>query len=112
MSIGSPQYNAMKSAINGGVNVLWLSGNSVFAVSQFATSSTGQPNRMITRLGHFGGLTDEEFAQDERVLMTKLWRRVGPDESLIIGARTIIPANGGGDWICVKPDHWLFAGTA
>ena len=25
------------------------------------------------------------------------------------GAR--IPTTGGGDWICRKPDHWLFAGT-
>jgi hypothetical protein len=43
--------------------------------------------------------------------VTKDWRRVGPDESLIIGARTIIPFNGGGDWTCVRPDHWIFAGT-
>ena len=21
------------------------------------------------------------------------------------------PVNGGGDWICTKPDHWIFAGT-
>ncbi|MFA5901300.1 MAG: N,N-dimethylformamidase beta subunit family domain-containing protein, partial [Hyphomicrobium sp.] len=35
----------------------------------------------------------------------------GPDETLIMGSRTIIPANGGGDWVCVKPSHWMFAGT-
>jgi hypothetical protein len=28
-----------------------------------------------------------------------------------MGARNIDPVNGGGDWICVKPDHWIFAGT-
>jgi hypothetical protein len=37
--------------------------------------------------------------------------RLGPDESLLIGARSIVPFNGGGDWICTKPDHWIFAGT-
>jgi hypothetical protein len=28
-----------------------------------------------------------------------------------MGARNIIPVNGGGDWICAKPEHWIFAGT-
>ncbi len=104
------QYDAAKAAIEAGVSVLWLSGNSVFAVSPFSHSADGRPNRIITRTGHFAGLTDAEFAAAENVL-TKDWRRAGPDESLIIGARTIIPFSGGGDWTCVKPDHWIFAGT-
>ncbi len=32
-------------------------------------------------------------------------------QRLIMGARTIIPFNGGGNWICTKPNHWIFAGT-
>jgi hypothetical protein len=28
-----------------------------------------------------------------------------------MGARNIEPVNGGGDWVIVKPDHWIFAGT-
>jgi len=104
------QYHAAKSAIEQGVNVLWLSGNAVFGVTPFSSSSDGRPHRIITRVGHFGGLTDEEIAQVEKI-MTKDWRRVGPDESLIIGARTVIPFNGGGDWTVVKPEHWMFAGT-
>ncbi len=35
----------------------------------------------------------------------------GPDEGLLMGARNIEPVNGGGDWIVVKPEHWIFAGT-
>ena len=35
----------------------------------------------------------------------------GPDEATLIGARTVIPFNGSGDWVCTKPDHWAFAGT-
>jgi hypothetical protein len=105
-----PQYQATKAAIEDGVSVLWLSANSVFAVSKFSESADGRPNRILTRVGHFGGLSDEEFAAAEGIV-TKDWRRVGPDESLIIGARTIIPFNGGGDWKCVRPDHWIFAGT-
>lgn len=104
------QYEATKAAIEGGVNALWLCGNSVFAVSPFSESSDGRANRIITRVGHFGGLTDEEYAAAERT-MTKDWRRAGPDESLIIGARTVMPANGGGDWLCTRPGHWMFEGT-
>lgn len=104
------QYEAAKGAIEAGVNVLWLCGNSVYAVSPFSDSVDGRPNRVITRVGHFAGLTDEEFAMAEKTV-TKDWRRAGPDESLIIGARTVIPANGGGDWICASPEHWIFSGT-
>ena len=28
-----------------------------------------------------------------------------------MGSRNIDPVNGGGDWICVKPEHWIFEGT-
>ncbi|MBI3878740.1 MAG: hypothetical protein HY301_01575 [Verrucomicrobia bacterium] len=104
------QYHAVKGAIEAGVNVLWLSGNSVFGVSTFSNSTSGAANRIITREGHFAGLTDEEVAQEERVF-TKEYKRVGPDESLIMGARSIVPFNGGGDWACTKPGHWIFEGT-
>ena len=104
------QYDAVRDAIAAGVNVLWLCGNSVFVVSPFSASGTGQTNRRIERAGHFGGLTDEEVDRARR-MFSKDYRRIGPDESAIIGARTVIPFNGGGDWTCTKPDHWMFAGT-
>ena len=28
-----------------------------------------------------------------------------------MGARNVEPVNGGGDWIVVKPEHWIFDGT-
>ncbi|MDO8543261.1 MAG: hypothetical protein Q7S40_22725 [Opitutaceae bacterium] len=104
------QYEAVKQAIQSGVSVLWFSGNSCFGVSEFQPSSDGRPGRIIERVGHYSGLSDEEVENARRVL-TKEFKRVGPDESLIIGARTIIPFNGGADWTCTKPDHWVFAGT-
>lgn len=104
------QYEAMKQSIAAGVNVLWLSANSVFGVTPLTPSSDGRPNRIMERVGHYSGLSDEEVERARRVL-TKEYVRVGPDESLIIGARTIIPFNGGGDWTCTRPDHWVFAGT-
>ena len=35
----------------------------------------------------------------------------GPDEGLLMGARNVEPVNGGGDWTCTLPDHWIFEGT-
>ena len=34
-----------------------------------------------------------------------------PNESTLIGAQTVTPFNGSGDWICTKPDQWIFTGT-
>ena len=104
------QYDAARKAIDSGVNVLWLSGNAVFGVTPFSDSADGRPNRVIERAGHFGGLTDAEVDAARRVLTTG-FQRVGPDESMIIGARTVIPFNGGGDWTCTRPNHWIFEGT-
>jgi hypothetical protein len=28
-----------------------------------------------------------------------------------MGAINVIPVNGGGDWVCAKPEHWIFEGT-
>ena len=104
------QYDAVKTAIESGVNVLWLSGNACFGVSPLTASSDGRDKRIIERVGHYSGVTDEEFKAEEKTY-TKDYKRLGPDESLIIGARTVTPANGGGDWTCTQPDHWIFEGT-
>ena len=104
------QYDAVKSAIAAGVNVLWLCGNSVFGVTPFSPAADGRANRVLTRTGIFGGLTDAEV-NEQKSVFTEQWKRSGPDESLLIGARSIVPFNGGGDWICTRPEHWIFAGT-
>ena len=99
------QYHAVKKAITKGTHVMWLCGNSVFAVSPFSENK-----RVITRDGIFSGLTDKEI-NDAIGVFTNDWRRRGPDESDIIGARSIVPFNGGGDWTCTKPEHWIYQGT-
>jgi hypothetical protein len=100
----------VKDAIAAGVNVLWLSGNSVYAVSPLVAGSGGRAHRTLERAGLFAGLTDAEV-REELGVFTQEWRRAGPDESAIIGARSIVPFNGGGDWTCARPNHWIFAGT-
>jgi hypothetical protein len=99
------QYHSVKAMIDAGVSAQFLCGNSVCFVSPFSASSDGTPNRVITRAGTFGGPSQKEAA------ILKGFDTVGPDEQLLVGARTIIPFNGGGDWIIAKPDHWIFEGT-
>ena len=103
------QYQAVESAIDAGVNVLWLSGNSVFIVSPFSPSSSGQPQRIITRAGCYGPLRDDEIASYSSLFAGL--KDKASDERNIIGARSVVPFNGGGDWTCTKPGHWVFQGT-
>lgn len=103
------QYRAVESAINQGTNVLWLCGNSVFIVSPFSASSTGQSKRIITRAGCYGPLREDE-TESYAALFANLTSKA-PDERNIIGARSVVPFNGGGDWTCTRPNHWLFEGT-
>ena len=34
-----------------------------------------------------------------------------PNERTLIGARTVSPFNGSGDWVVRRADHWIFEGT-
>lgn len=103
------QYRAAEAAIAAGVNLLWLSGNSVFIVSPFSANAAGQPKRTIARAGCYGPLRDDEIQSYAR-LFGDLSDK-GPDERRIIGARSVVPFNGGGDWTCAQPEHWVFDGT-
>ncbi len=101
------QYDAAMAAVQAGVNQIYLCGNAVFGVTPFRPSHDGRLNRIIARKGRFGG--PERAPRDE--FFKYPFPTHGPDEALLIGARTPIPFNGGGDWICTKPDHWMFSGT-
>ncbi len=106
----SRQYHAVKAAIDAGVSVLWLSGNSVFIVSPFSPNLRGAFNRIITRAGAYGPIRQDEHASYQQLFAGLTG--TGPDERNIIGARSVVPFNGGGDWTCVQPNHWIFDGTA
>jgi hypothetical protein len=98
-------YDSVSALRDAGVNVMFLSGNAVCWVSPFRESSRGQANRIITRAGPFAGLDKHRDARAIKFAMT------GPDEGLLMGARNVIPVNGGGDWVCTLPQHWMFEGT-
>ena len=103
------QFTRVASAIESGLSVLWLCGNSVFIDSPFSSSTQGQPNRVITRRGCFGELREDE-SDSYAALFDKL-KSTAPDEREIMGVRSVVPFNGGGDWTCRKADHWVFEET-
>jgi hypothetical protein len=63
---------------------------------------------VIFRGGPYGG--SNQWAE-EREREHGPFPERGPDEGYLMGARNHHIVNGGGDWICVKPEHWVFAGT-
>jgi N,N-dimethylformamidase beta subunit-like protein len=99
------QYDHCMEAVKRGVNFGFFSGNSCCFVAPFSPSSDGVPNRIIERMGRFGGIrkAEEKWMAD--------LPEEAPNESTLIGAQTVTPFNGSGDWICTKPSHWIFAGT-
>ena len=102
------QYRSVERMRDAGVNLLFLSGNSVCWVTPFRDSSDGRPNRIIFRAGPYGA--DDPHAVKWAKEHGPFPER-GPDEGLLMGARNIDPVNGGGDWVVTKPEHWMFAGT-
>jgi hypothetical protein len=115
LSVGHDEYwslsmfETMKRMVAEGLNLAFLSGNSICGVIDIKPSSDGRPGRIIERVGRFGSPRKEEIEKGfpEEALFTKN----GPNEATLIGAQSTYPVTGGGDWICRKPDHWLFAGT-
>ncbi len=103
------QYENVRRAIDEGMSVLWLSANDVYMVTPFTANSRGVPNRRLTRETCYGEFREEEKEAYAKVLGP--FENPGPDERTIIGARTVVPFNGGGDWTCALPEHWLFEGT-
>ncbi|MFT5470744.1 MAG: hypothetical protein ACI8UO_005875, partial [Verrucomicrobiales bacterium] len=115
LSIGHDEYwdirqynNALKMRENG-VNLMFFSGNSVCWVSPFSASDEGgRENRIIFRGGPYGG--KYKYAEGREKGHGPFPHR-GPDEGYLMGSRNVEPVNGGGDWTCAKPDHWIFEGT-
>ncbi|WP_038159603.1 N,N-dimethylformamidase beta subunit family domain-containing protein [Verrucomicrobium sp. BvORR106] len=102
------QFRSVEAMRDAGVNLLFLSGNSVCWVTPMRPSSDGVPHRIISRDGPYGA--EQEYARNREANHGPFPER-GPDEGLLMGARNVRPVNGGGDWICEKPDHWIFEGT-
>lgn len=102
------QHDSVMKMRDEGVNLLFLSGNTLCWVTPFRENADGRPNRIIFRGGPYGG--EQSHAVDRQKLFGPFPEH-GPDEGLLMGVRNIRPVNGGGDWIITNPDHWMFEGT-
>ena len=101
-------YSHVNAAIGAGVSVGFLSSDTCWGMIPFLPSGTGQPHRVISRLGQFGPLEPEAVKSYPELGQ---FRQFGPTEANIIGARNVYPYSGGADWICAAESHWLFEGT-
>jgi hypothetical protein len=114
LSVGHDEYwdiRAYESVVairDAGVNVLFFSGNSVCWVTPMRAGFDGRENRIIFRGGPYGG--KHRWAEEREANFGPYPER-GPDEGYLMGSRNSRPVNGGGDWICEKPDHWIFKDT-
>ncbi len=102
------QYNSVTKLRDEGINLLFLSGNTCCWVTPLRPSSVGRPDRIMFRGGPYGA--DNTYALN-REKDNGPFPEHGPDEGLLMGVRNIEPVNGGGDWVVVQPDHWIFEGT-
>lgn len=114
LSVGHDEYwdirafRSVEAMRDAGVDVLFFSGNSVCWVTPMRAGFDGRENRIMFRGGPYGG--DYQFAVNREKNHGPFPER-GPDEGYLIGARNVEPVNGGGDWICTMPEHWIFEGT-
>jgi hypothetical protein len=76
-------------------------------VTPFEPSSSGAQNRIISRRGRYGGASEIE----KKEFYKYPFPISGPNEALLMGARSPYPFNGGDDWIVTRPEHWMFTGT-
>ncbi len=102
------QYESVVAMRDAGVNLMFFSGNSVCWVSPYRDSFDGRSNRILFRGGPYGG--EYQWATLREKQHGPFPHR-GPDEGYLMGARNVDPVNGGGDWVCTKPDHWLYRNT-
>ncbi|MFO1096169.1 MAG: DUF6605 domain-containing protein [Planctomycetaceae bacterium] len=102
------QFESVQKLRDAGVDLLFLSGNTICWVTPLRAGFDGRPNRIMFRGGPYGAENDYAVGR-ERDNGPFPFR--GPDEGLLMGARNIEPVNGGGDWVIKKPEHWMFTGA-
>jgi hypothetical protein len=111
ISVGHDEYwtqqmydNAI-AARDTGVNLAFLSGNSVCWEVPLLPSNEGQAHRIMSRNGLFFGKQIVNIVNKQKGANY----RAAPNGALLMGGHHA--GIGGGNWICTKPEHWLYKGT-
>jgi len=113
ISVGHDEYwtremfDNVSAARDAGVNLAFLSGNSVWGVVPLLPSAQGQSHRVMRREDKFLGEELSNMLNQRR--NTPATYPAGPDASLLMGGRTA--GIGGGDWTCANAGHWLYEST-
>ena len=112
LSVGHDEYwtpemfRNVQNAVNQGVSVAFLSGNTCCGRIQLSPDGNGRPDRVFERTGVFG----PPHGTRDFVSMDSLPHE-RPYANELVGAHSTGPVTGGADWICAAPDHWIFAET-
>ncbi|MBN9691818.1 MAG: hypothetical protein J0M24_16375 [Verrucomicrobia bacterium] len=112
LSVGHDEYwtpemfRNVQNAVNQGVSVAFLSGNTCCGRIQLSPDAQGRPDRVFERTGVFG----PPHGTRDFVSMDSLPHE-RPYANELVGAHSTGPVTGGADWICAAPDHWIFADT-
>ncbi len=94
-------YDNVKAAIDGGMSAGFFSGNAVCG-----RVAWDERLRAFERVGVFGPPHGTfEFASMSSLAHER------PYANELMGAHSTGPVTGGADWVCEKPEHWVFAGT-
>jgi len=101
-------FQHVQAAVAAGTSVGFFSGDTCWGRIAMFPNHRGDPHRAISRIDHFGSKDAVSATAYPEILD---FPHQSPDQSTLIGARDTYPITGGGDWICVADDHWLFAGT-
>lgn len=94
-------YRNVERAIAAGLNVGFFSGNAVCGKIDYDDAL-----RAFERVGVFG----PPGGTRDFVAMASL-PHDPPYANALVGAHSTGPVTGGADWICSRPDHWIYAGT-
>ncbi|MGE3313294.1 MAG: N,N-dimethylformamidase beta subunit family domain-containing protein [Limisphaerales bacterium] len=112
LSVGHDEYwsiemfRNVQSAIQSGLSVAFLSGNTCCGRIRFSSDNFQNSLRAYERIGVFG---PPAGTRDFVAMKTLAHER--PYAHELVGAHSTGPVTGGADWICRMPNHWLFAGT-
>ena len=102
-------YRHMRKAIDQGLNVAFLSGNTCCGRIELRPSSTGVPHRSFRRVDYYG---PRDEGMMKRFPSMAAFPYQSPSEALLLGARSNVPpCTGGADFICTMPEHWIYEGT-
>jgi hypothetical protein len=104
----SAMFQNVRSAIEAGVNVGFFSGNSCYGHIRLNADAQGRRDRIFERVDIFGPRNEQELRDFPEM---NGFPFSSPHANTLMGAQSTPPVTGGADWICARPNHWLFADT-